>query len=281
MMSLYTRRIWTNRIGITLSMLAMSLGLVALLWILWTLFSKGFAVLSWDLFTQDTPAPGSEGGGLRNAIVGSGLILLFSMLISTPIGILAGIYLAEFGRVSKFASFTRFMTDIMLSAPSIVIGLFVYALFVVTTGGFSGWAGSLALALIAIPVVVRTTENMLKLVPTSLREAAFAVGAPRWKVSLNVTLRAVKSGVVTGVLLAMARITGETAPLLFTALNNQFFSTNMAEPMGNLPVVIFQFALSPYENWVNLAWGGALLIAFLVLAVNIGVRVVFRNKDKR
>jgi phosphate transport system permease protein len=281
MISLYTRRIWINRIGITLSMLAMSLGLIALLWILWTLFSKGFAALSWDLFTQDTPAPGSEGGGLRNAIVGSGLILMFSMLISTPIGILAGIYLAEFGRVSRFASFTRFMTDIMLSAPSIVIGLFVYALFVVTTGGFSGWAGSLALALIAIPVVVRTTENMLKLVPTSLREAAFAVGAPRWQVSMKVTLPAVKSGVVTGVLLAMARITGETAPLLFTALNNQFFSTNMAEPMGNLPVVIFQFALSPYDNWVNLAWGGALLIAFLVLAVNIGVRVIFRNKDKR
>ncbi|MGB9094331.1 MAG: phosphate ABC transporter permease PstA [Gallionella sp.] len=281
MMSLYTRRIWLNRIGITLSMLAMSLGLIALLWILWTLFSRGFAVLSWDLFTHDTPAPSSEGGGLRNAIVGSGLILLFSMLISTPIGILAGIYLAEFGRISKFASFTRFMTDIMLSAPSIVIGLFVYALFVTTTGGFSGWAGSLALALIAIPVVVRTTENMLKLVPTSLREAAFAVGAPRWKVSLKVTLRAVKSGVVTGVLLAMARITGETAPLLFTALNNQFFSVNMDKPMANLPVVIFQFALSPYDNWVNLAWGGALLIALLVLAVNIGVRVVFRNKDKR
>jgi len=230
---------------------------------------------------QDTPAPGSEGGGLRNAIVGSGLILLFSMLISTPIGILAGIYLAEFGRISRFASLTRFMTDIMLSAPSIVIGLFVYALFVATTGGFSGWAGSLALALIAIPVVVRTTENMLKLVPTSLREAAFAVGAPRWQVSLRVTLPAVKSGVVTGVLLAMARITGETAPLLFTALNNQFFSTNMAEPMGNLPVVIYQFALSPYDNWVGLAWGGALLIALLVLVVNIGVRVVFRNKDKR
>ena len=281
MMSLYSRRIWINRIGITLSMLAMSLGLIALLWILWTLFSRGFAALSWDLFTQDTPAPGSEGGGLRNAIVGSGLILLFSMLISTPIGILAGIYLAEFGRISKFASFTRFMTDIMLSAPSIVIGLFVYALFVATTGGFSGWAGSLALALIAIPVVVRTTENMLKLVPSSLREAAFAVGAPRWQVSLRVTLRAVISGVVTGVLLAMARITGETAPLLFTALNNQFFSTNMAEPMGNLPVVIFQFALSPYDNWVNLAWGGALLIAILVLAVNLGVRVVFRNKVKR
>lgn len=280
MMNLYTRRIWINRIGITLSMLAMSIGLVALLWILWTLFSKGVAALSWDLFTQDTPAPGSE-GGLRNAIVGSGLILLFSMLISTPIGILAGIYLAEFGRISKFASFTRFMTDIMLSAPSIVIGLFVYALVVATTGGFSGWAGSLALALIAIPVIVRTTENMLKLVPTSLREAAFAVGAPRWKVSLSVTLRAVKAGVVTGVLLAMARITGETAPLLFTALNNQFFSTNMSEPMGNLPVVIFQFALSPYDNWVNLAWGGALLIALLVLTVNIVARVMFRNKDKR
>jgi phosphate transport system permease protein len=281
MMSLYTRRIWINRIGITLSMIAMSLGLAVLLWILWTLFSRGFAALSWDLFTHDTPAPGSEGGGLRNAIVGSGLILLFSMLIATPIGILAGIYLAEYGRISKFAAFTRFMTDIMLSAPSIVIGLFVYALFVVTTGGFSGWAGSLALALIAIPVVVRTTENMLKLVPTSLREAAFAVGAPRWQVSLKVTLRAVQSGVVTGVLLAMARITGETAPLLFTALNNQFFNTNMTEPMGNLPVVIYQFALSPYDNWVNLAWGGALLIALLVLAVNIGVRVVFRNKDKR
>jgi phosphate transport system permease protein len=281
MMSLYARRIWINRIGITLSMIAMSVGLVALLWILWTLFSKGFAVLSWDLFTHDTPAPSSEGGGLRNAIVGSGLILLFSMLISTPVGILAGIYLAEFGRVSRFASLTRFMTDIMLSAPSIVIGLFVYAVFVATTGGFSGWAGSLALSLIAIPVIVRTTENMLKLVPTSLREAAFAVGAPRWKVSLKVTLRAVQSGVVTGVLLAMARITGETAPLLFTALNNQFFSTNMAKPMANLPVVIYQFALSPYDNWVGLAWGGALLIAFLVLAVNIGVRVVFRNKDKR
>ena len=251
------------------------------MWILWTLFFRGFAALSWDLFTQDTPAPGTAGGGLRNAIVGSGMILLFSMLISTPVGILAGIYLAEYGRVSKFASFTRFMTDIMLSAPSIVIGLFVYALFVVTTGGFSGWAGSLALALIAIPVVVRSTENMLKLVPTSLREAAFAVGAPRWQVSLKVTLRAVKSGVATGVLLAMARITGETAPLLFTALNNQFFSTKMSGPMGNLPVVIYQFALSPYDNWVKLAWGGALLIAFLVLVVNIGVRVAFRTKHKR
>jgi len=207
-------------------------------------------------------------------------VLLFTMLIATPVGILAGIYLAEYGRISKFAATTRFLTDVMLSAPSIVIGLFVYALFVVTMGGFSGWAGSLALALIAIPVVVRTTENMLNLVPPSLREAAFAIGAPRWQVSLKVTLRAVQSGVVTGVLLAMARVTGETAPLLFTALNNQFFSTDMSAPMGNLPVVIYQFALSPYDNWVNLAWGGALLIAFVVLAVNVGVRVAFRNKDK-
>jgi phosphate transport system permease protein len=280
-MNLYQRRVWTNRIGIGLSMLAMSFGLLALLWILWTLFSKGFAAFSWAFFTQDTPAPGSEGGGLRNAIVGSGLILLFTTLISTPIGILAGIYLAEFGRVSRFAAFTRFVTDIMLSAPSIVIGLFVYALFVATTGGFSGWAGTVALSLIAIPVVVRTTENMLKLVPSSLREAAFAVGAPRWQVSLKVTLRAVKAGVVTGVLLAIARVTGETAPLLFTALNNQFYSTDMGKPMGNLPVVIFQFGLSPYDNWVQLAWGGALLIALLVLGINIGARILFRQKIKR
>ena len=280
-MNLYSRRLLTNRIGIALSMVAMAFGLAALLWILWTLFYNGFSALSWDFFTQDTPAPGSEGGGLRNAIVGSLMIIGVTTLVSTPIGILAGIYLAEFGATSKFAATTRFVTDIMLSAPSIVVGLFVYALMVATLGGFSGWAGLVALSLIAIPVVVRTTENMLLLVPTALREAAFAVGAPRWQVSLKVTLRAVKSGVVTGVLLAMARITGETAPLLFTALNNQFYSTNMAEPMGNLPVVIYQFALSPYDNWVSLAWGGALLIAFLVLAVNIGVRVIFRNKDKR
>ena len=277
-MDRYRRRIWVNRIGISLSMVAMAFGLVALLWILWTLFSKGFAAFSWDFFTQDTPAPGTEGGGMRNAIVGSGLILLFTTLVSTPIGILAGIYLAEFGRISRFAAITRFVTDIMLSAPSIVVGLFVYALMVETLGGFSGWAGSVALSLIAIPVVVRTTENMLKLVPTSLREAAFAVGAPRWQVSLKVTLRAVKAGVVTGVLLAIARVTGETAPLLFTALNNQFYSTDMSQPMGNLPVVIFQFAMSPYDNWVDLAWGAALLIALLVLGINIFTRILFRQK---
>ncbi len=280
-MELYRRRIWTNRIGIALSMVAMVFGLAALLWILWTLFSKGVAALSWDFFTQDTPAPGTEGGGLRNAIVGSTLLVGFTTLVSTPIGILAGIYLAEFGARSRFASMTRFVTDIMLSAPSIVIGLFVYALMVVTLGSFSGWAGSLALSLIAIPVVVRTTENMLKLVPASLREAAFAVGAPRWQVSLKVTLRAVQSGVVTGVLLAIARVSGETAPLLFTALNNQFFSADMSKPIGNLPVVIYQFAMSPYDNWVELAWGGALLIALLVLGINILARVFFRQKTPK
>ena len=278
-MKLYTRRLLTNRVGIALSMVAMAFGLAALMWILWTLFYNGFSALSWEFFTQDTPAPGSEGGGLRNAIVGSVMIILVTTFVSTPIGILAGIYLAEFGTTSKFAATTRFVTDIMLSAPSIVIGLFIYALMVETLGGFSGWAGSAALALIAIPVVVRTTENMLLLVPSALREAAFAVGAPRWQVSLKVTLRAVKAGVVTGILLAIARVTGETAPLLFTALNNQFFSTDMSKPMGNLPVVIFQFAMSPYENWVSLAWGGALLIALLVLSINIGARILFRSKD--
>ena len=278
-MSLYTQRLWINRIGIGLSMLAMAIGFAALLWILWTLFSKGFSALDWDFFTKDTPAPGSLGGGLRNAIVGSGLILFVTTFVSTPFGILAGIYLAEFGDKSKFAAVTRFVTDIMLSAPSIVIGLFVYALWVVSFGGFSGWAGSIALSLIAIPVVLRTTENMLRLVPPSLREAAFALGAPRWQVSLKVTLRSVKAGVVTGVLLAVARVTGETAPLLFTALNNQFYNTNMAKPMGNLPVVIFQFGMSPYDNWVQLAWGGSLLIALLVLAINVGARVIFRQKD--
>jgi phosphate transport system permease protein len=277
-MNLYSRRILTNRVGIVLSMVAMTFGLAALMWILWTLFYNGFNALSWDFFTQDTPAPGSEGGGMRNAIVGSLMIIGVTTLVSTPIGILAGIYLAEFGATSKFAATTRFVTDIMLSAPSIVVGLFVYALMVATLGGFSGWAGSVALSLIAIPVVVRTTENMLLLVPSALREAAFAVGAPRWQVSLKVTLRAVKAGVVTGVLLAIARVMGETAPLLFTALNNQFFSTDMTQPMGNLPVVIFQFAMSPYDNWVSLAWGGALLIALIVLAINIIARVMFRNK---
>ncbi len=236
--SIYRRRIVTNRVGMLLSTIAMAAGLLGLTWILWTLFYNGLSAFSIDFFIRSTPAPGSEGGGLANAIVGSLMMVGASTLVATPVGILAGIYLAEYGATSKFASATRFVVDIMLSAPSIVIGLFVYAVAVATVGHFSGWAGSIALALIAVPVVVRTTENMLNLVPGSLREAAFALGAPRWRVNLAVTLRAVKGGVVTGVLLAIARMIGETAPLLFTALNNQFFSADMSQPMANLPVVI-------------------------------------------
>jgi phosphate transport system permease protein len=276
--NLYKKRRIASRIGLALSMSAMAVGLAVLIWILYVLFSNGFAAVDLNLFTQDTPAPGTEGGGLRNAIVGSLMIVALTVLVSTPIGVLAGIYLTEFGDESKTAELTRFVTDIMLSAPSIVLGLFVYAIAVSTVGNFSGYAGSLALSLIAIPVVMRTTENMLRLVPGSLREAAFALGAPRWKVSTMVTLRAAKSGVMTGILLAIARISGETAPLLFTALNNQFFSTNMGAPMANLPVVIFQFAMSPYDNWVRLAWAGALLITMTVLLLNILARVVFREK---
>jgi phosphate transport system permease protein len=277
--SLYNSRQRANTIGLALSMGAMGLGLFVLLWILGVLFYNGFTALDWNMFTQSTPAPGSEGGGLANAIVGSLMMLAFAVLVSTPIGVFAGVYLAEYGDESKTAELTRFVTDIMLSAPSIVLGLFVYAIVVAPMGHFSGWAGSLALALIAIPVVVRTTENMLRLVPGSLREAAFALGAPRWKVASMVTLRAAKSGVVTGLLLAIARISGETAPLLFTALNNQFFSTNMSAPLSNLPVVIFQFAMSPYDNWVRLAWGGALLITLAVLVLNIVARVFFRDRS--
>ncbi len=273
----YRRRLWTHRIGILLSFLAMAVGIFFLMWILFTLVSKGFGALSIALFTETTPAPGNDGGGLMNAIVGSLLMVGAAVLISTPIGILAGIYLAEYGEESWLARVTRFVTDIMLSAPSIVIGLFIYAIYVANVKHFSGWAGSFAISLIAIPVVVRTTDNMLNLVPTSLREAAFALGAPRWKVATMVRLRAVKAGVITGVLLAIARISGETAPLLFTALNNQFFSADMNAPMANLPVVIFQFAMSPYDNWRSLAWGGALLITFSVLGLNILSRTLFNQ----
>ena len=275
---LYRRRRWANAQGLVLSMSAMAIGLAVLLWILFVLFSNGLAAIDWNMFTQDTPAPGSEGGGLRNAIIGSLMMVGLSVLVSTPIGILAGIYLTEYGDQSKTAELTRFVTDIMLSAPSIVLGLFVYSIAVATVGNFSGYAGSLALSLIDVPVVMRTTENMVRLVPGSLREAAFALGAPRWKVSTLVTLRAAKSGVVTGLLLAVARISGETAPLLFTALNNQFYSTNMGAPMANLPVVIYQFAMSPYDNWIRLAWGGALLVTMAVLVFNILARVFFRDK---
>ena len=277
-LSIYARRKRANLIGLVLSMSAMVIGLVFLLWILAILMFKGFSALSFELLTQNTPAPGTPGGGLANAIVGSLMIVFTCTLFSTPIGVLAGVYLSEYGERSKSAAITRFVNDIMLSAPSIVIGLFVYALVVVPSKHFSGWAGTVALSLIAIPVVVRTTENMLKLVPVSLREAAFALGAPKWKVSTTVVLKAAKSGVMTGLLLALARVSGETAPLLFTALNNQFFSLDMNKPMANLPVMIFQFAMSPYENWVSLAWGGALLITLTVLLLNIIARVVFREK---
>ncbi len=275
---IFARRKRANKIGLTLSMAAMALGMVFLFWILSVLVIKGFSSINLDLFTHSTPAPGSDGGGLANAIVGSLMLIGCCTLISTPVGVLAGLYLSEYGDRSKVAAVTRFVTDIMLSAPSIVIGLFVYAFVVAQVRHFSGWAGTIALALIAIPVVVRTTENMLRLVPGSLREAAYALGTPKWKVAFMITLRAAQSGVMTGILLALARVSGETAPLLFTALNNQFFSTNMNAPMANLPVVIFQFAMSPYDNWVDLAWGGALLITFAVLGLNILARVVFRDK---
>lgn len=277
---IYRRRLWLNRFNLLMSLGAMAFGMVFLFWILVVLFGNGISALSPTLFTEPTPPPGSA-GGLSNAIAGSLAIVLVATLVSTPIGVLAGIYLAEFGKDGWVASTTRFVNDILLSAPSIVIGLFVYTVYVANVQHFSGWAGSAALGLIAIPVVVRTTENMLKLVPASLREAAVALGAPMWKVILRVTLRAVRGGVVTGILLAVARISGETAPLLFTALNNQFWSADMNGPMANLPVVIFQFAMSPFDDWKSLAWAGALLITLAVLVLNVLARTVFRQADIR
>jgi len=277
--SLYKSRKRKNLIGLFLSNTAMIIGVSALVWILFLLFSKGLAGLfSLDFFLNKTPAAGTPGGGLANAIIGSLMIVSLATLVSTPIGILAGIYLSEYGSNNTIASITRFVSDIMLSAPSIVIGLFVYAIYVSQVKHFSGYAGSFALTLIAVPVILRTTENILSIVPVQLREAAFALGAPKWKVSIKVVLRAGKSGVLTGVLLAVARICGETAPLLFTALNNQFFSSDMNKPMANLPVVIYQFALSPYNNWIDLAWGGALLITLTVLLLNIIARVFLKEK---
>ncbi|MEP7328992.1 MAG: phosphate ABC transporter permease PstA [Betaproteobacteria bacterium] len=276
----YQKRLFVNRLNLVMSLATMGFGMFFLLWILGVLFWQGFSALSLTLFTQTTPPPGSA-GGLANAIFGSAIIVGVATFISTPIGILAGIYLAEFGKNGWIANATRFINDILLSAPSIVIGLFVYTVYVARVNHFSGWAGSFALALIAIPVVVRTTENMLNLVPGSLREAAVALGAPMWKVILMVTLKAVRGGVITGILLAVARMSGETAPLLFTALNNQFWSTDMNAPMANLPVVIFQFALSPFDDWKSLAWAGALLITLAVLIINILARSVFRQATIR
>ena len=276
MRSLYSRRLLVNRFNLVMSLLTMGFGLAFLFWILYTLLAAGFHAFSTALFTQMTPPPGSA-GGLLNAIVGSVLMAAMGTAIGTPVGIFAGIYLAEYGSRGWLAPCTRFINDILLSAPSIVIGLFIYEIYVFQVGHFSAWAGSLALALIVIPVVVRTTENMLKLVPDSLREAAVALGTPQWKMILMVTLKAVRAGVITGVLLAVARISGETAPLLFTALNNQFWATDLDAPMANLPVVIFQFAMSPYKDWQELAWAGSLLITLAVLLLNIMARVLFRQ----
>jgi len=274
--SLYTRRRIINAAGLSVSVLAMLFGLFWLCWILFTLLDHGLPSLVPAVFTQMTPPPGNS-GGLLNAIAGSLMMTVVGTLIGTPIGILAGTYLAEFGQRGWMAPVTRFINDVLLSAPSIVIGLFVYEMYVVRVRHFSGWAGAFALAILVIPVVIRTTENMLRLVPSTLREAAAALGAPQWKVVNFVTLRAARAGIITGVLLAVARISGETAPLLFTSLNNQFWSSNMDQPMANLPVVIFQFAMSPYEDWQKLAWAGALLITVSVLTLNIMARVLFRQ----
>jgi len=270
-----TKRRVKNYIALTLSLLTMAFGLFWLLWILWTTVSKGIDGLSWDLFTQDTPPPNTDGGGLANALAGSGLLILWSTVLGTPLGILAGIYLAEYGRKSWLAEVIRFINDILLSAPSIVIGLFVYTLVVSRMQHFSGWAGVFALALLQIPIVIRTTENMIKLVPDSLREAAYALGTPKWRMILSITLKASLSGIMTGVLLAIARIAGETAPLLFTALSNQFWSTDMSQPLANLPVTIFKFAMSPFAQWQSLAWAGVLVITLCVLVLNILARMIF------
>ncbi len=276
MLTLYTRRRIINAVGLLVSILAMAFGLFWLCWILLTLLTHGLPALVPAVFTQMTPPPGST-GGLLNAIAGTLMMSLLGTLIGTPIGILAGTYLAEFGQRGWLAPVTRFINDILLSAPSIVIGLFVYEVYVVHVRHFSGWAGALALAIIVIPIVIRTTENMLRLIPNTLREAASALGAPQWKIVSFVTLRAARAGIITGVMLAIARISGETAPLLFTALNNQFWSSDMNSPLANLPVVIFQFAMSPYEDWQHLAWAGALLITMSVLTLNILARILFRQ----
>ncbi|HNH35388.1 MAG TPA: phosphate ABC transporter permease PstA [Rhodocyclaceae bacterium] len=278
-MNLLARRKLVNRIALTLSMAAMSFGLIWLIWILWTTLELGLLGLSADLFTKMTPPPGAQ-GGLLNAIVGSVILVGLATLVGTPIGIMAGVYLAEYGRHTMLGRTTRFINDILLSAPSIVIGLFVYAVYVAQVGKFSAISGVFALALIVIPVVVSTTENMLKLVPDSLREAAFALGAPKRTVILKVTLKASVAGVITGVLLAVARIAGETAPLLFTALSNQFWSLDLNEPMANLPVTIFKFAMSPFKDWQEIAWAGVFIITLGVLGLNVAARALFRNKHK-
>lgn len=262
-----------NGVFLTLSLIATLMGLACLAAILWTLLSHGVAGLSWHLFTQMTPPPGAD-GGLLNALYGSALMTLLGILIGSPIGVLAGTYLAEYGRDSRLSTVIRFINDVLLSAPSIIIGLFIYELVVVHMGHFSAIAGALALAILAIPVTLRTTEDMLNLVPSGMKDSSAALGAYPWRTTLSVLYPAARSGIVTGLLLAIARISGETAPLLFTALNNQFWSTNVNAPMANLPVVIFQFALSPYKNWQDLAWAGALIITVSILILSIAARVI-------
>lgn len=274
----HARRKRINLVALALSLAAMSFGIFWLIWILFETLVLGLGGLNLAVFTEMTPPPQAEVGGLANAIFGSAMMVSLATLLGTPIGVLAGVYLAEYGQKTWLGSATRFINDILLSAPSIVIGLFIYAVIVAPFRGFSAYAGILALALIVIPVVIRTTENMLTLIPHSLREAAYALGTPKWKVILSVTLKAARAGVVTGVLLALARIAGETAPLLFTALSNQFWTSNLSEPMASLPVTIFKFAMSPYENWQKLAWAGVFLITIGVLALNIVARVLFKNK---
>lgn len=264
-----------NKIALTLSLLTMAFGLFWLVWILFTTVTRGVDGLSWSLFTESTPPPNTAGGGLANALAGSGLLIFWSTFFGTPLGIMAGIYLAEYGRKSALSEVIRFINDILLSAPSIVVGLFVYTLVVAKMQHFSGWAGVIALALLQVPIVIRTTENMLRLVPDSMREAAYALGTPKWKMISAITLKASVSGIITGVLLAIARIAGETAPLLFTALSNQFWSTDMMQPLANLPVTIFKFAMSPFAEWQSLAWAGVLIITVCVLLLNIVARVVF------
>ena len=273
----FAQRKVMNRVALTLSLMAMAFGLFWLFWILFETVRLGIDGLSIATLTQMTPPPNDE-GGLANAMYGSFLMVMLATFVGTPIGVMAGIYLAEFDTKGWLATVTRFVNDILLSAPSIVIGLFVYAVIVSRFKSFSGWAGVIALALIVIPVVIRTTENMLQLIPSGLREAAYALGAPKWKVILSITLKAARAGVVTGVMLAVARIAGETAPLLFTALSNQFWTSSLTEPMASLPVTIFKFAMSPYENWQKLAWAGVFIITMTVLGLNILARIVTRAK---
>jgi len=278
-LSHHRRRKWVNQVALALSLAAMAFGVFWLIWILIETVRLGLGGLSLAVFTEMTPPPMAETGGLANAIFGSLTMVALATLLGTPIGVMAGVYLAEYGKTTWLGRITQFINDILLSAPSIVIGLFIYAVVVARVKSFSGFAGILALALIVIPVVIRTTENMLSLIPNALREAAYALGTPKWKVISAITLKAARAGVITGVLLAVARIAGETAPLLFTALSNQFWTSNLGEPMASLPVTIFKFAMSPYENWQQLAWAGVFIITMGVLVLNIIARTLLRSKN--